>query len=349
MTEDTPEYETIEMNVVKFDVNKAAIAVLGDKYKGFEDKDLDDKDEFELVRLATTDLRTKRTSVETKRKELKAGALAYGKQVDAAANELKNSIKVIEDPIAIAFKAHKEKKEIAKREAIRKEEERIDAIAAKIAAVNAIPGSLVRADSAAIAVAITNLERGMYNFDEFKEKGDAAIASVTETLNSMYDEAVLAEENARKVEKMEAEAKAVKEKAEADERIRVEEQKKAQDEQQAIMDKQQADINAQQAKIEAQQAEIEAEKAKVAQAETDRINAEQDAIAAKVIAEEKARVDAEEAKQAKILQQERLVVHETRKLDTVKDLMGVIESQKVAADLLDRIIAGKVANVEWVK
>jgi hypothetical protein len=54
---------------------------------------------YEEVRVAIGNLRTLRVSVEDRRKELKAGALDYGRKVDAEAKRLTEAIEAIETPL----------------------------------------------------------------------------------------------------------------------------------------------------------------------------------------------------------------------------------------------------------
>lgn len=59
----------------------------------------DTREGYEQVRLAIAECRTTRVQVEAKRKELKAGALEYGRRVDAVAKQLTGLVEEIETPL----------------------------------------------------------------------------------------------------------------------------------------------------------------------------------------------------------------------------------------------------------
>jgi hypothetical protein len=98
------------------------------KLAPLKDLTFDSPRAYEAGRQAIAECRTTRVAVEKRRKELKAGALEYGRRVDSAAKELTAAIAEVEDPLserkaeADAEKAHlKAAREAAERERIEAE------------------------------------------------------------------------------------------------------------------------------------------------------------------------------------------------------------------------------------
>jgi hypothetical protein len=103
------------------------IAKLADAYMALTIVDENDKRGFDLVHSARMDIRGKRIAIEAKRKELKSGALEYGRVVDGEAKRLTALLEPIE--------AHLEKQEaIVTAEAERKKAEKKAAEGAKLQA-----------------------------------------------------------------------------------------------------------------------------------------------------------------------------------------------------------------------
>lgn len=67
--------------------------------------------QYKVLQAALSDLRSARTEVEKRRKELKADSLEYGKKVDAAAKFLTAKIEEIEAPLKAAKAEADRKKE----------------------------------------------------------------------------------------------------------------------------------------------------------------------------------------------------------------------------------------------
>lgn len=81
---------------VVYPVTEAEIAAARQKYAALT---ADTKEGYEEVRLALGRLRTARTSIEARRKELKADSLEYGRRVDSAAKKLTAMVEEIEQPL----------------------------------------------------------------------------------------------------------------------------------------------------------------------------------------------------------------------------------------------------------
>ena len=354
MTEETTQvYETIDMNVIKFDVTAAAIATLAKKYAGYEEKDLNDKVEFELVRVACSDLKKKRTSVEHRRKDLKADALAYGKKVDSAARDIKEKISAIEDPIAAKMKEFKEQQEIKRLEVIRLEEERIDIIVEKIASIKALPGGLIQSDSQTVAVSMTKLQAECESFlwaAEFAEKAEKAFTETISTLNELY----AMKDKAEQADRLLAENEE-KRKAEEAERMKDEEKRKAEEAavlavEQERLRKEREELDAELAKMQAERDKLESDKAKIEQ-EKNAAELEKKRVAA---AEESKRVAAEKIKAEEEAAKLKAEENKKRNSEMVKEALADMDNVFAVSDtgdideLLKAIINGDIRHIQWV-
>lgn len=99
MTESTELVERIETDIVKFAVTDEAIAGLRDACSALKIKGIDDKEGYVAVKEARTNVRSIRSQVEVKRKELKADALTYGRAIDGEAKRITALLLEIEGPL----------------------------------------------------------------------------------------------------------------------------------------------------------------------------------------------------------------------------------------------------------
>lgn len=79
---------TTDLSVITYPIAASAIAEKCERYKDLKIGGPDDKAGYQMVRSARLDLKADRVAIENRRKELKAGALEYGRQVDGTAKEL---------------------------------------------------------------------------------------------------------------------------------------------------------------------------------------------------------------------------------------------------------------------
>lgn len=82
--------------LVTYDVNEAAIAAIAEKCAPLT---ADTRQGYEEVRLAIAHIRSTRVSIEKRRVELKADALAYGRLVDSEAKRFTDLLTAIEEPL----------------------------------------------------------------------------------------------------------------------------------------------------------------------------------------------------------------------------------------------------------
>ena len=109
----------IEFEIQKFNVADATIAELKEKFKDLEISGIDDKKGMKAVNEAIGIVRTLRTGVEAKRKDLKNFYLATGKGIDAEAKRITELLVDVENPL-------KEKKQAIDDEIKRIEEEKAE-------------------------------------------------------------------------------------------------------------------------------------------------------------------------------------------------------------------------------
>lgn len=301
---------------VVFSVTDAGIAELEAKHRGLVVAHGDKKGYLALTQ-AIAEVRTARTDVEKRRKELKQDALEYGRLVDSTARQITERLEAIEGPL----KANKEQID-AENERIRKEKEeaerlRIAGIQSLIAVIANAPAAFAAASTERLRQAIEKaeaMEISIAEYEEFTQQATDAKASTIAALNDLLTARIAADEAeaARLAEQARIDAER---KAEA-ERLAAEQARLAAE--RAEFDRQQAEARRQQEQAErarreaeaAEQAKRDAE-AKAQQAELDRQRAElkaaQDALAeqqrkaaeaAQAEADAKARKEAEKAAKA---------------------------------------------------
>lgn len=291
----------MENKVVKYNVDKAAIAKMADIYMNLTITDLDDKKQFEMVHHARMVMVGNRVAVEKRRVELKADALAYGRKVDGGANEL------------FALMAPIEAHLIAEEKPVIEKEKRIKA--EKEEAQRVITQDRVE-QLQAVDKVVSFDEAGSFTINDFLRLLE------TETMRFDAEKKRLAqEEAARKAEDARLEKVKAEQDAEAErlnrknEKMRVE-QKEYDDKQEALRVEREAEISRQikagaerlriaKQKIDLAQQKIDDDKAgfKAAKkAERDRVKTEREKKAAeevaKFLADEKAEADAKRKKQA---------------------------------------------------
>ena len=301
---------------VVFSVTDAGIAELEAKHRGLVVAHGDKKGYLALTQ-AIAEVRTARTDVEKRRKELKQDALEYGRLVDSTAKAITERLEAIETPL----KANKEQID-AENERIKREKEeaerlRITGIQSLIAAIANAPAAFAAANTDRLRQAIEKaeaMEISIADYEEFTQQATDAKTAAIAALNDLLTARIAADE---------AEAARIAEQARIDAERKAEAERVAAEQaalaaERAEFDRQQAEARRQQEQAErarreaeaAEQAKRDAE-ARAQQAELDRQRAElraaQDALAeqqrkaaeaAQAEADAKARKEAEKAAKA---------------------------------------------------
>jgi len=291
-----------ELGVVKYDITNVAIKQMETDYMVLTVQGLEDEVGFNQVHEARMIVKTHRVAVEKKRKDLKAGALEFGRKVDSEAKRITALLEPIETHLQTEEDKVTKEKERIRAEKIRLEQERVEGIRAKIENMKAIPSRITLTPLSHIAEvyqALLDWEPvSEANYQEFTHE---AIAVFEGTLS-----AVLKIKDDR--EKWEQEQAAAKAEAERLEKVRKEQEAEA------------TKLKAAQDKIDAEKAALEAEK-RTDQERKDREKFEHQAKEeARIVAEKEAaeKIEAEKTAQeaaahAELDRLEALAVEKARK------------------------------------
>jgi hypothetical protein len=326
------EATTINTAVIEYSVTEAAMEELEAQYPlEAIPADLSIKENYTYVKKGIAHIRGLRSEVETHRKGLKKDALEYGRKVDAAAKTIKDRLLAIEAPMKDAKTAYDTEVEIKKREAARKEEERIDAIASRITKIKAAVEANISSDSGKIKQVIDKIAQVAPKewADEFTEKAEAVIAETMEKLHELLAMKEKAEKAA------EIAARTEKKRKEEEERARVEHEKelvrlKEENEREAKR------LAEEKAKLQKEKEAIEAEKRR--KAEEERKGAE----------EERHRKE-EERKKAETEKSTKLAKENEEK--NIHDAIGALE-RFIGLDKVDAVLTAirndEIPHVRWI-
>lgn len=301
---------------------KAAIQSMADKYLPLTIAGVDDKAGFKAVHEARMVVKNTRVAVEKRRKELKADALEYGRQVDSAAKQLTALLEPIElhlerqEQAVEAEKARiRQEAEVAKQARVAKRVQLLTELGASLdfAMINGATDEqfeveLEKAKAAhaerVLAEQAAAAERARLEAEaaERRRAEEAAIAlerARLEALRLEQEAAAAAERERQEAVRREQEAKLAAERAAmeaklAAERAELERQRKAQAAEQARIDAERRRVAEEEA---ARQRAIELERAKAEAAEQARLEAERRA--AERAEREKAEAEAREAARLK--------------------------------------------------
>lgn len=260
------EHATAVAPLVNYDVTEAQIATLREEYAGLT---CDTPQGYEAVRVAIGQLRTIRTTIEKRRVELKADALAFGRLVDSEARRFTLMAEEIEEPLKAKKAIIDDEAARVKREA---EAEKLRALEAEIAAnrarQEAEAKALRDAEEARLAVERKALEAERAALAEERRQADEAAKVQREAATK----ALLEREAAQRAEG-EALRAELKRNREADEAAaRVERGAIEQERRKVAAEREKAE------RIEFErQAKIKAEAEAIAKAERDRLAAAEQA------------------------------------------------------------------------
>ncbi len=176
--------------VVEFNETALALSDLRSRYKGLV-VDVQTPKGLKEAKTFTFELRTLRTTLEKKRKDLKAPIIERGKQLDDEAKRITAEIVALEEPIDVQIKAEEARIENARLAKLEDERVRIEGITSQIRALRDTAGTLVGKPSSIINGALNRLETTVINESEFAEyyaeacdAMDAAKARVRDLLHA---------------------------------------------------------------------------------------------------------------------------------------------------------------------
>lgn len=189
--------------VISYKVADASIAELKEKYKGMT---AENPKEYKALTAAVGEVRTLRTSVEKRRKALKADALKYGKNVDSEAARITELLVEVEDPLKAVKKEYDDAAAKAKEEKERIERERVDAIHNRIKVIRDLPHKAHSAsceDLENLIVRIKAVPLDAENFAEFLEEAKEVISGSIDILSDILASKIKSEADAKKVKELE--------------------------------------------------------------------------------------------------------------------------------------------------
>lgn len=321
--------------IIKYDVTEAAIEELRSKYSIVPV--IEDNKTLKEVKSRITVVRTLRTSVERKRKELKKDALEYGKKVDIEAGRIKFELFSIEEPMKVAQAEYEAKVKAEKALAASIEAERRQVIQAKIDSISNLVAKNAGSSSFELASVMDQLsEPDDYNYGEFLARKNKVLTQTMESLQSMMNSAEQREAEAAAVAERER-LFVIQQEAMAKERRELDEQRKA--ERAEALEVERA------AKVE-RDALIAIERGKLA--EERRALAEQRAAEEKLNAEREVAAAQEHDRLAAI---EWKIKEEKEKLEQERQAVIAKENARIAAEkaAIEKAEAEEIARLEAEK
>ncbi len=281
------------------------------------------------ARAARMELVKLRTSLETKRKELKAPALERSRMIDSEAKRIEAEILALETPIDRQIKAEEERRERERQAKAEAERRRVVEIQERIDRVNAFPvraagkGSIVvealLGDLVAIAVDET--------FAEFRPAAEDAHAQALATMRELLAAAQAHEEEARRLR---AEREALEQQRREDEARRAEEDRIARAQHEAEVARVTAARKAEEARLAEARAAQEAELRLQREAEEARAS-EQRRIEAERQAEERRRLDAERAE----LERQQAEIGRQRREQEEREAAARAEAERIEQERIE--------------
>lgn len=324
MITETAVAPAIETKIAEYSPTAAGLAELAQRLK---DRAYDltttkgDKearaDRLECVRL--------RTSLEAKRKELKAPALERSRLIDEEAKRITSAILALEEPIDEQIKAAEAAKEAERQAKAEAERKRVAGLRDRIARIGSVAAATIGRPSAFVQERIDEFEGTEIgdDFAEFKAEALAVHAATLTTLREMHAAALAQEAEAARL---------------AAERLELERLRREQAERERVeRDRLAAEAAAQRAQIEREQAAARAAQeeadrvAKAARAEEDRQAAAARAEADRIAREERAAEAKRQAEERAELQRKAdALAAEKRQRDEAEE-MARLEAQRAAA------------------
>jgi len=180
---DSKQMEVIQKNALaEYSVTDSRLTQLKEKYSAMK---FDGVEGYNALSNGIKEIRGLRTDVEKKRKELKSGAIQWGKVVDSEAKRITESLQHIESPMKNLKEDLDAEKKAEIEEKARKRKERLAKLNMVIDNIKFLPISLVDASPEKISEAITKLEEKELTKAEFFERLGEAQEAKAETLSNL--------------------------------------------------------------------------------------------------------------------------------------------------------------------
>ena len=304
----------IETSIAEYSQTAAALADLNQRYRGVV-YDVTTTKGMDAAKRGRQEIRGYRTSLENKRKEIKAPALDLCRRIDSEAQRITAALVELEDPIDATIKAEETKKEAERQARIEAERVRIATLQDKVAQIANYPAQFVGSLSIFIFDAISALRSQNPRESEFAEFLGQAIEAkqkAIETLGVMMEtqKAHEVEQDRIKAEREEL----TRLRAEQDRRDKEQREREAVERQKIEAERRaaaemiaegQRKAKAQQDELDRQAQALRDEQDRVARVAREKDAAELAAKRAEIEAAEKVRREAELAERAKVEAAER--------------------------------------------
>jgi len=312
MTTDAPQAEAPASKIVEYSETAAQLAALRQRMQAVV-YDVSTTKGLDIARRDRRELVTLRTSLETKRKELKAPALERTRLIDAEAKRIEAEIVELEGPIDAQIKREEARREAEKEAKAAAERQRVAAIHAKIDIFRRAVSDATGTPSTDIAAKRNALVATRFDadwpaqFEEFADEAKAARDSAVIGLADLQDRVARQEAEAAQIEADRRELAELKrlqeEQRQREEKARAEREAQERAEREA---RERAEAEARSAREAEERRQREAQEAK-ARAERE----EADRLAAAARAEEEKRLQAERerlaAERAELERQQRAI------------------------------------------
>lgn len=289
MTETTDTIEAPKLAITEYSPVAAGLADLRARFEGVA-FDLTTTRGDKEARAARMELVKLRTSLEARRKELKAPALERSRLIDSEAKRIEAEILALETPIDEQIKVEERRREQERQRKIEAERRRVAEIQERIDAIKAFPVRAAGKSSIVVEALIGDLVAAEADdtFAEFRPAAERAHAESLAALREMYGAALVHEDDARRLR---AEREALEQQRREDEARRAEEDRIAREQHEAEVARVKAAREAEEARIRAEREAEEARMAEARAAQEAELRAQREAEAA-ALAEQR-RIDAE--------------------------------------------------------
>jgi colicin import membrane protein len=216
--------QTAATKVAEYNPTEAALAKLRTEFAGAK-YDVTTKDGYAAARKARHQLRSLRTALEDKRKEIKAPVLQQARLIDTEAARITTEIRALEDPIDAQITAQEAAEEAKRAAAVKAEQERVAAIEKRIAEMERLPAKLVGKSGVDLGLALDALRADSPAAwaQELLPKAAAAHQAAVDQVQKMWAATVWQETEAKRIaeeraelERQQAGARAAEEKAKAE-------------------------------------------------------------------------------------------------------------------------------------
>lgn len=333
MTETTDTIEAPKLAITEYSPVAAGLADLRARFEGVA-FDLTTTKGDKEARAARLELVKLRTSLEARRKELKAPALERSRLIDSEAKRIEAEILALETPIDEMIRVAEQRKEAERQRKIEAERRRVAEIQERIDRIKAFPVHAAGKPSVVIEVMIGDLVAITVDdtYAEFRPAAESAHAHALAAMRELLAAAQAHEEEARRLR---AEREALEQQRREDEARRAEEDRIAREQHEAEVARVKAAREAEEARIRAEREAEEARMAEARAAQEAELRAQREAEEARaaeqrrIEAERQAAEDARLAAERAEIERQRAEVDRQRREQEEREAAARAEAERV--------------------